>query len=39
MVQHDPSTPETTPVNLPPEMVAILAAFAPLFSDCTWIKA
>jgi hypothetical protein len=26
-------------VDLPPEMVAILAAFAPLFSDRTWIKA
>jgi hypothetical protein len=26
-------------VDLPPEIVAILAAFAPLFSDRTWIKA
>jgi hypothetical protein len=26
-------------VDLPPEMVATLAAFAPLFSDRTWIKA
>jgi hypothetical protein len=26
-------------VDLPPEMVAILAAFAPLFSHCVWAKA
>jgi hypothetical protein len=26
-------------LDLPPEIVAILAAFAPLFSDRTWIKA
>jgi DDE superfamily endonuclease len=26
-------------MNLPPEMVAILAAFAPLFSDRVWVKA
>jgi hypothetical protein len=26
-------------VDLPPEMVAILAAFAPLFSHCVWTKA
>jgi hypothetical protein len=26
-------------MDLPPEMVAILATFAPLFSDRTWIKA
>ncbi len=26
-------------MDLPPEIVAILAAFAPLFSDRTWIKA
>jgi hypothetical protein len=26
-------------VDLPPEMVATLAAFAPLFSDRAWIKA
>ncbi len=26
-------------MNLPPEMVAALAAFAPLFSDRTWVKA
>jgi hypothetical protein len=39
MVVHEPSALETTPVDLPPEMVALLAAFAPLFSDRTWIKA
>jgi DDE superfamily endonuclease len=39
MVLHEPSAPETTPVDLPPEMVAVLAAFAPLFSDRVWIKA
>ena len=26
-------------MDLPPEMVAILASFAPLFSDRTWVKA
>ena len=26
-------------MDLPPEMVAILAAFAPLFSPCVWTKA
>ena len=26
-------------MDLPPEIVAILAAFAPLFSDRAWIKA
>jgi hypothetical protein len=26
-------------MDLPPEMVAVLAAFAPLFSDRVWIKA
>src|SRR3982750_1730208 len=36
---HEPSALETTPVDLPPEMVAALAAFAPLFTDCTWTKA
>ena len=36
---HEPSTSETTPVDLPPEMVVILAAFAPLFSHCVWTKA
>src|ERR1700751_1760307 len=39
MVLHKPSALEPTPVDLPPEMVAVLAAFAPLFSDRTWIKA
>src|SRR5512147_1393193 len=39
MVLHKPSALETTPVDLPPEMVALLAAFAPLFSDRAWIKA
>src|SRR3982750_193814 len=39
MVTHKPSALETTPVDLPPEMVAILAAFAPLFSDRVWVKA
>src|SRR5215212_10304995 len=39
MVVHEPSALETTPVDLPPEMVAILAAFAPLFSHCVWTKA
>lgn len=36
---HEPPTSETTPVDLPPEMVVILAAFAPLFSHCVWTKA
>ena len=36
---HEPSALETTPMDLPPEMVAILAAFAPLFSDRVWTKA
>src|SRR3954451_4442376 len=39
MVTHKPSSLETTPVDLPPEIVAILAAFAPLFSDRAWVKA
>src|SRR3954454_11385065 len=39
MVVYEPSALETTPMDLPPEMVAILAAFAPLFSDRVWIKA
>jgi hypothetical protein len=39
MVIHEPSDLETTPVDLPPEIVATLAAFAPLFSDRVWIKA
>ena len=36
---HEPSALETTPMDLPPEIVAILAAFAPLFSDRVWAKA
>src|SRR4051795_1642808 len=36
---HEPSPWETTPVDLPPEIVALLAAFAPLFSSCVWTKA
>jgi hypothetical protein len=39
MVIHEPSDPESTLMDLPPEMVALLAAFAPLFSDRTWVKA
>src|SRR5215210_2548786 len=39
MVVPEPSALETTPVDLPPEIVAILAAFAPLFSDRVWVKA
>jgi hypothetical protein len=38
-VVHEPSALETIPVDLPPEMVAALAAFAPLFSDRVWVKA
>src|SRR5512135_2772829 len=39
MVVYEPSDPEMTPVDLPPDMVAILATFAPLFSDRVWAKA
>jgi hypothetical protein len=39
MVVDEPSALETNPVDLPPEIVAILATFAPLFSDRTWTKA
>src|SRR5512142_1442701 len=39
MVIHEPSAPESPPMDLPPEMVAILASFAPLFSDRIWVKA
>ena len=39
MVIHEPSTLETTPVDLPPEIIALLAFFAPLFSDRVWTKA
>jgi len=38
-VVDEPSPLETTAVDLPPEMVASLAAFAPLFSNLTWVKA
>jgi hypothetical protein len=38
-VVDEPSFVEPTPVDLPPEMVATLAAFVPLFSDRAWIKA
>lgn len=34
-----PSLVEMIPVDLPPEMVATPATFAPLFSDRAWIKA
>jgi hypothetical protein len=39
MVVDEPPTLETTPVDLPPEIIALLAAFAPLFSDRAWNKA
>src|SRR5512144_1115652 len=39
MVVDEPPTLETTPMDLPPEIIALLAAFAPLFSDRTWAKA
>jgi hypothetical protein len=39
MVIQEPSTLETTRVNLPPEMVALLATFAPLFSQQVWPQA
>src|SRR5215213_1765323 len=39
MVVHEPSALETTPVDRLLEMVAILAAFAPLFSPGVWTKA
>src|ERR1700687_4555003 len=32
-------TREATPMPLPPEMVVLLAAFAPLFSDRVWAHA
>ena len=35
----EPSALETNPVDLPPEIIALLATFAPLFSDRTWTKA
>ena len=39
MVVDEPPTLETTPVDLPPEIIALLAAFAPLVSDRAWAKA
>jgi hypothetical protein len=33
MERDKPSALETTPVDLPPEIVTVLAAFAPLCSD------
>ena len=36
---HEPPTLETTPVDLPPEIIALLASFTPLFSDRVWTKA
>src|SRR4051812_44846379 len=39
MVVHEPSSSDTTPMDLPAEIVAILAVFAPLFSACVWTKA
>ena len=39
MVVHETSALETTPMDLPPEMVAILAAYEPLFSDRVWVEA
>lgn len=36
MVIHEPSAPETVPVDLPPEMGAILASFAPPLSRRVW---
>jgi DDE superfamily endonuclease len=39
MVVDEPPTLETTPVDLPPEIIALLAFFAPLFSDRAWAKA
>src|SRR5512142_1003085 len=39
MVVDEPPTLETTPVDLPPEIIALLAAFVPLISDRAWAKA
>jgi hypothetical protein len=38
-VVHTPSALETNPVDLPPEIVAAVAAFAPLVSERPWVKA
>src|SRR5512132_4127963 len=39
MVIHEPPTLETISVDLPPEIIALLASFTPLFSDRVWTKA
>src|SRR5512143_1720981 len=39
MVIHEPPTLETISVDLPPEIIALLAPFTPLFSDRVWTKA
>jgi hypothetical protein len=39
MVVHEPSAPETDPVDLPPDIGAALAPFAPLVCDRTWARA
>jgi hypothetical protein len=39
MVVDEPPTLETNPMDLPPEIIALLAFFAPLFSDRAWAKA
>ncbi len=39
MVVHEPSALDTPPMDLPPEIVAILAGFAPLFSPGVWTRA
>lgn len=39
MVVHKPSARETTPVDLPHEIIALLSSFAPLFSDSIWVHA
>jgi hypothetical protein len=38
-LHQDHRTKEASPVDLPPEMVALLAAFAPLFSPTVWNSA
>src|SRR5512135_379130 len=39
MVIHEPPTLETTPLDLPPEIIALLASFTSLVSDRVWTKA
>src|SRR5512135_696433 len=39
MVVDEPPTLETTPMDRPPEIIPLLAFFAPLFSDRAWAKA